>query len=134
MGTFASPGRSTKVRSTTYGEYIVKLIGSSEIFLSIPANLFVCSSISYLIFSKSKNFSPFLCKNSPYSSLSYLSKPPLPLKLLCFFIISDACVLLSCSTSGHLVTMPWPLGRKSRPTICSSTDDFPVDWEPITTI
>lgn len=30
--------------------------------------------------------------------------------------------------------MPVPRGKKSRPTICSNTEDFPEDCEPITTI
>lgn len=53
MGTLVIPGRSTKVRSTTYGEYMVRLIGSSDIFLSPPAILVVYSSISRLILAKS---------------------------------------------------------------------------------
>lgn len=40
---------------------------------------------------------------------------------------------MSCSMSGRRVTMPLPRGRKSLPTIFSSTDDFPDDCEPTTT-
>ena len=34
---------------------------------------------------------------------------------------------LSYKTSGHLVTIPDPRGKKSLPTIDSSTEDLPVD-------
>lgn len=37
-------------------------------------------------------------------------------------------------TRGRRVTMPEPLGRKSRPTIFSRTELFPEDCEPMTTI
>lgn len=112
------PGRSTRVKSTTFGEKIVKEIGSSEMFLSLPHVLAVYSSISLLILLKSKYFSSFLCKNSPYSVSSdyFTYMPP--------FFSSN---LLSYKTKGHLVTMPEPLGKKSLPTIDSRTDDFPVD-------
>lgn len=40
---------------------------------------------------------------------------------------------MSCSTRGLLVTIPLPRGKKSLPTIFSSTDDFPDDCEPTTT-
>lgn len=40
---------------------------------------------------------------------------------------------MSCNMSGRRVTMPLPRGRKSLPTIFSSTDDFPDDCEPTTT-
>jgi hypothetical protein len=34
------------------------------------------------------------------------------------------------SSRGLLVTTPSPLGKKSRPTIDSKTDDFPADYPP----
>lgn len=37
-------------------------------------------------------------------------------------------------TKGRRVTIPVPLGKKSRPTMFSSTELFPLDWEPITVI
>lgn len=40
----------------------------------------------------------------------------------------------SWSTRGRRVTMPLPRGRKSRPTMFSSTLLLPLDWLPITTI
>ena len=40
---------------------------------------------------------------------------------------------MSWRMRGLRVTMPLPRGRKSRPTIFSSTEDFPEDWEPTTT-
>lgn len=50
IGTLVIPGKSTNVKSTTFCEYIVRDIGSSDIFLSIPASLAVWSSISFLTF------------------------------------------------------------------------------------
>lgn len=41
---------------------------------------------------------------------------------------------MSCRMRGLLVTMPLPRGRKSRPTIFSSTEDFPDDCDPTTTL
>lgn len=41
--------------------------------------------------------------------------------------------LTSVSSSGVLVTMPVPLGRKSFPTMFSMTDDLPEDCDPTTT-
>lgn len=38
------------------------------------------------------------------------------------------------STSGHLVTIPLPRGKKSFPTIDSTTLLFPLDWEPTETM
>ena len=35
---------------------------------------------------------------------------------------------------GRLVTTPFPLGKKSKPTIDSKTEDFPEDWVPKTAI
>jgi len=46
---------------------------------------------------------------------------------LCFLSNSGAIILLSYKTNGHLVTIPDPRGKKSLPTIDSSTEDFPVD-------
>lgn len=40
---------------------------------------------------------------------------------------------MSCKMRGRRVTIPLPRGKKSRPTIFSSTDDFPEDCEPTTT-
>ena len=40
---------------------------------------------------------------------------------------------MSCRISGLLVTIPLPRGKKSLPTMFSSTEDLPEDWEPTTT-
>ena len=40
----------------------------------------------------------------------------------------------SCRMSGRRVHIPAPLGRKSRPTIASRTEDLPLDCPPTTTI
>ena len=111
-GTFVMPGKSTNVRSTTFGEKIVRLIGLSESRFPVdPANLSVWASISVRIKSKLVNLTPFLCRNSPHS----------------YWFLSSFTVLLSESTSGHLVTIPVPLGKKSLPTIDSITELFPLD-------
>lgn len=53
------------------------------------------------------NFRGPACRNSPYGTASG----------------SSTCT--SCRTSGRLVTMPVPRGRKSVPTTASSTEDLP---------
>ena len=70
---------------------------------------------------KSKNFSPGRWKNSPHSRASPV-------------LTSGSAMLYSCSTSGRRVTMPVPLGRKSRPTMLSRTLLLPDDCDPTTTI
>jgi hypothetical protein len=49
IGTFVSPGKSIKVRSTTFGEYIFKLMGDEEIPFLPPTSRSVSASISFLI-------------------------------------------------------------------------------------
>lgn len=44
---------------------------------------------------------------------------------------SSFCTCMSCKTSGRLVTMPVPRGRKSLPTILSNTELFPELWEDV---
>ena len=107
-GTLVRPGRSTRVKSTTFGEKIVNEIGWFDIPLFFPAMLAVCLSISSRTSLKSVNYSPFLCKNSAYSTLF-------------------SAILRKLNTKGHLVTIPLPLGRKSLPTIDSITELLPAD-------
>ena len=73
------------------GEYTLKLIGKFEMPLEEPVTLSVSSSISLRIDKKSINFLPLQCRNSPYS----------------------VGPLINWRISGRLVTIPFPLGRKS---------------------
>ena len=67
-GTFVKPGKSTKVKSTTLGEKIDKLMGVSLTFLVVePAIVSVLRSISCLISWKSNIFLFGKWVNSPYS-------------------------------------------------------------------
>jgi hypothetical protein len=47
---------------------------------------------------------------------------------------SSVGTFMSWRIRGLRVTMPLPLGRKSRPTMFSRTDDFPEDCDPTTTL
>lgn len=48
----------------------------------------------------------------------------------CFrFSISVLLICMSCKTRGLRVTMPEPLGRKSRPTRLSNTELLPELWK-----
>ena len=49
-------------------------------------------------------------------------------------VSSSVGTLMSCRMRGRRVTIPLPRGRKSRPTMFSSTDDLPDDCEPTTTL
>jgi len=60
--TLVSPGRSTRVRSKTSGEYIRRDIGNLLTPLFCPATLKVSCSISFLISLKSVNFLS-MCRN-----------------------------------------------------------------------
>lgn len=89
----------------------------------LPAILFVWSTISYLTSLKSVNLWPFLCRNSACSTPA-IGSTDSPL----------GSILRNYRTSGHLVTIPPPLGKKSRPTMDSSTELFPALCAPTTTI
>ena len=117
-GTFVRPGRSIKVRSTTFEEKIVREIGCVDTPLFLPAIFAVWISISSRTLSKSRNFWFFRCKNSAYSCLSF----------------AFGSIHLKLSTKGHLVTIPVPLGKKSLPTIDSITELLPEDYAPTLTI
>mmetsp|Transcript_4795 Transcript_4795/g.30409 ORF Transcript_4795/g.30409 Transcript_4795/m.30409 type:complete len:225 (-) Transcript_4795:253-927(-) len=113
MGILVSPGMSTRVSVGTFFECTVNWMGSGETALLGPSDLLVSSSISSLTASKSWNTSPLRWRNSARSF------PP--------------SVLMSWSTSGLRVTIPDPLGKKSRPTTLSRTLLFPLLCPPITT-
>lgn len=72
MGTLVIPGKSTNVKLSTCGLKMRKLMGSGEMFLVPPVLASVSATISSLIFAKSVNLAPGLCKNSPHSSGSLL--------------------------------------------------------------
>ena len=78
------------------------------IFLLLPHTLSVKNSIVYFTSAKLVNFLFGTSSNFAQGS-----------------IISDA--WLSLSSQGLRVTTPSPRGRKSKPTIDSSTDDLPAD-------
>jgi hypothetical protein len=77
--------------------------------LLLPATRKVSFSISFLISSKSVNRRLGRCKNSPYSAPGRDEDD-------CGGALEEA-TWISWSTSGRRVTIPDPLGRKSRPTI-----------------
>ena len=112
-GTFVKPGRSTRVRVRTLGEYIRRLIGAGEMPALRPVFESVSLTISSLILLKSKNFCPGMCRNSPHSStfaaLSVVAISPLT-PFVCG-LSAGGDLLMSCRMSGRLVTMPVPLGR-----------------------
>lgn len=133
--TFVKPGRSTNVKSNTFGLYILRLIGSLLIPLFWPATRKVSASISLRISPKSvKRLS--VCKNWAYSG-----------NWGCGASRGGRGVWINWSTRGRRVTIPCPRGRKSRPTILemkyqpffegtsgdayfSRTLDLPADWLP----
>lgn len=110
---------------------MVSEMGVLDTFFLLPAISSVLFSISLLIYSKSWNLCPFLWRNSPYSGgSSATASSAAACEFGCFFGSS----LRRLSTRGHLVTIPLPLGRKSRPTIDSITLLLPLDCEPTETI
>jgi len=105
-------------------------IGLSVMPFFPPASLAVWFSISCLTWLKSVNYFPSMWLNSAYSSsttdCSYYCFLPSSVVL--------SVIRFKLSIRGHLVTIPLPRGRKSRPTILSKTELFPLDWAPTTTI
>lgn len=118
------PGKSTKVKLTTFPENIFKLIGSTQIPLLAPAILSVSSSISLRMSLKSLNILFFVCKNTPHSSNSRVPSRA----LLCS--LSSLGQYTSCKINGLLVTIPVPLGKNDRPTRLSMTELFPELFKP----
>ena len=98
-----------------------------------PATRNVSFSISLRISPKSW-YLLSVCKNSPYSCGT--ASPTPPGRVNCGFAVADeeeaggggggelreGGVWTSWRTSGRRVTMPWPRGRKSRPTILRASD------------
>jgi hypothetical protein len=126
--TFVNPGRSTNVKLKTCGEYILRFIGDRLIPLLFPAILAVSFSISRFTSWNSVNLRFGIWWNSAHSSCVANAAA------VCACVSSSSVgMLMSCRMSGLLVTIPLPRGRKSLPTIFSSTDDFPDDCEPTTT-
>lgn len=66
-GTFVKPGRSTRVKFRTWGEYIFRFIGCLLIPLLLPATRDVSLSISLLTSLKSVNFRFGMWWNSAHS-------------------------------------------------------------------
>ena len=81
------------------------------IFLLLPHILSVRKSIVYLTSAKLVNFFPGTSSNLAHGS-----------------ILSTE--WFNLSSKGLLVTTPSPLGKKSKPTIDSKTDDLPADYPP----
>ena len=112
------PGRSTIVRLGQDPEKILSTIGWSIMSLLVPQTLSVTSLILSRTLSKSVNFFLLL----PYMISSNSAQG-------CF----SPWMLFILNYKGLRVTTPDPLGRKSRPTICSSKELLPDDWFPSTT-
>jgi hypothetical protein len=92
----------------------------STIPFSLPAILSVYASMAVLISSKLKYFFYLSSSgNTPYGfEVAYLNQN----------VRFGTCTILN--SSGLLVTTPEPLGKKSRPTMFSKSDDLPDDWVP----
>ena len=118
-GTRVIPGRSMRVKFKTWGEKILRRIGSELMPLLLPADFSVSVAISSLIWAKSLNFLSPVCRNFPHPQLDWASSG-----LMC----------TNWSISGRRVTMPVPRGRKSRPTRFSRTELLPVLCVPTTAI
>lgn len=118
-GTFVIPGRSMRVRFGQVAETIVSVIGSSTIPLLVPAFSAVIDSMRF--FTSSLKFVYILVSLKKYA----------------YGRVSEFYLLIQCCRriiNGTRVTTPVPRGRKSKPTIYSSNEDFPEDYEPKTTI
>lgn len=133
IGTFVKPGRSTRVKFRTWGEKIFRLIGCRLIPLLFPAILAVSFSISCLTRAKSSNLRPGRWWNSAHSPWAATPAGGRGAGSASGLASRSPGIFISCRINGRLVTIPLPLGKKSRPTIFSSTDDLPEDWEPTTT-
>src|SRR5450759_672072 len=101
-------------KSGTFGENIDSCIGSSVTHRSTGTAKFRSVKVLW-IEEKSVIFPNPKAGNSPYSAFA-------------------SGVLTSVSSIGLRVTMFEPFGKNSWPTIASSTELLPDDWDPITTI
>jgi len=115
IGILVIPGKSTMVRSGQVCENTVNTIGLSMMFFDLPQIL----SVKKLMVS----FTSLKLVNFLFGTSSNLAQGSM-FSVLWF----------NLSSRGRLVTTPSPLGKKSRPTIDSSTEDLPADWDPNTTI
>ena len=93
-GTLVIPGKSTKLKSGTFLEYTVRIIGLSIIPLLLPASFSVNYSIFRHTSEKSSIFSSLLLSNIEYG-------------------LSAEIEWISLSSRGLLVHIPYPLGKKS---------------------
>ena len=115
IGTLVIPGRSTSVKLGQDFHSTDIAILLSQIFLFLPQILSVSSYIVFFTSLKSVKLLPGTSSNLHTGSLrrgwvdNLISK-------------------------GLLVTIPLPLGKKSRPTICYSKELFPALCSPTTTI
>mmetsp|Transcript_9629 Transcript_9629/g.19563 ORF Transcript_9629/g.19563 Transcript_9629/m.19563 type:complete len:227 (+) Transcript_9629:947-1627(+) len=117
------PGRSTSVRSSTRGLYIFNTMGSGDTPFPFPTVRRVSTSISLRMSrNEPKRCSP-RWRKVPYSSPGEGVSSPSAREPT-----GAALLLDSCSTSGRLVQIPAPRGRKlSMPTMASNTLLLPED-------
>ena len=116
IGMRVIPGRSISVRSGHVCEYTFNTMGLSTIPLLFPHTLSVSPLILSLTCCMSKNFYPGSSSEKMAHGFTFSLR------------------WFKRNSSGRLVQTPSPLGRKSRPTIVSRTEDFPADWPPTTAI
>ena len=109
IGIRVIPGKSISVRSGQVCEYTFRTMGLSTIPLLAPQTLSVRPSMFSLTFYMSKNFYPGISSEKIAHGFAFSFK------------------WFRRSSRGLLVHTPSPLGRKSRPTIVSKTEDFPAD-------
>ena len=118
VATFVRPGMSTSVRLGAPAARMDSMMGSAETAFLWPFDCkdrSVSRSISKRTSLKSEKTVFGLCRNRADAT-------------------SDAGAPCSCSTSGRRVHIPAPRGKKSLPTMASSTLDLPLLWPPTTTI
>lgn len=123
-------------------------MGAGEMPAFLPVLDSVSLTISSRILLKSWNFWPGICRNSPHSS-AFDSLSEVVTSSLGPFASDLGALLMSWRTSGRRVTIPVPRGRlhylvsmttaslrkqmgagvtdKSRPTMFSRTELFPLD-------
>src|SRR5574343_466603 len=113
-GILVIPGKSIKVRSGQVQEKIVKIIGSSMIFLVFPA----LSSVHLMIISLTSSKFVYLVSFPSNTAYGFV----------------DSEIWTRRSSKGRLVQTPSLRGKKFSPTIDSRTELLPDDWAPNVTI
>jgi len=110
-------------------------MGCLLIPLLFPAILAVSFSISLLTSKNSWNLRPCMWWNSAHSSCPWALAGVWGtwISSVSGLSVRSLGMLMSCRIKGLRVTIPLPLGRKSRPTMFSKTDDLPDDCDPTTT-